>query len=439
MKKDNTYPVKLLVTFERTPQRYQTIYDLTQKEFDAISSPRVSDKLQKVRDDLKLIKREAEEVVNTLTPFSFKGFEKAYIYNNAHFKQRKHIRKAITASEEMDSFDFSPFFKRFPIVKETDLEPNTIGFTFQNYIRQLLKAGRIGTAANYYSGYISLKKYGGNLRFTEITVDFLRSYEQWMKGKNSSKTTIGIYLRALRAMFNEADANGIINNEHCYPFGRRKYLIPSSRNIKKALELSHIKKIYYYQPTCESEAQARDYWLFLYFGNGMNTKDMALLKYKNIEGEYLVFERAKTEWSTRTDPKIISVFMSDDILKIIDRWGNKDKSPENYIFPILSAGISPLREYELIQLFTAFINDWMKKIGEHFNIPKKVTTYVARHTFSTVMKRSGTSTEFIQEALGHADLKTTENYLDSFENEVKKAFAGKLVAFKKKPKRRSRN
>src|SRR5690606_38620310 len=122
---------------------------------------------------------------------------------------------------------------------------------------------------------------------------------------------------------------------------------------KKALELSHIEKIYYYQPTCESEAQARDYWLFLYFGNGMNTKDMALLKYKNIEGEYLVFERAKTEWSTRTDPKIISVFMSDDILKIIDRWGNKDKSPENYIFPILSAGISPLREYELIQLFTA--------------------------------------------------------------------------------------
>ena len=136
---------------------------------------------------------------------------------------------------------------------------------------------------------------------------------------------------------------------------------------------------------------------------------------------------------------MISVFLSEDILKIIDRWGNKDKSPENYIFPILYEGISPLREYELIQLFTAFVNDWMKKIGEHLNIPKKITTYVARHTFSTVMKRSGTSTEFIQEALGHADLKTTENYLDSFENEVKKAFAGNLVAFKKKPKRKIRN
>lgn len=57
---------------------------------------------------------------------------------------------------------------------------------------------------------------------------------------------------------------------------------------------------------------------------------------------------------------------------------------------------------------------------------------MSRHSFSTQLKRSGASTEFIQEALGHPDKKTTENYLDSFQNEVKKQFAGKLVAFKNK-------
>jgi site-specific recombinase XerD len=46
------------------------------------------------------------------------------------------------------------------------------------------------------------------------------------------------------------------------------------------------------------------------------------------------------------------------------------------------------------------------------------------------MKRSGASTEYIHEALGHTNIKTTENYLDSFEKEVKKEFANKLVAFK---------
>lgn len=64
---------------------------------------------------------------------------------------------------------------------------------------------------------------------------------------------------------------------------------------------------------------------------------------------------------------------------------------------------------------------------------KKITTIYGRHSYSTVMKRSGASTEFIQEALGHADKKTTENYLDSFENEVKKEFAAMLMAFKKEP------
>ena len=53
-----------------------------------------------------------------------------------------------------------------------------------------------------------------------------------------------------------------------------------------------------------------------------------------------------------------------------------------------------------------------------------------RHTFSTVLKRSGASTEYIQEALGHSNVKTTENYLDSFGKEVKKEFAQRLTSFK---------
>jgi len=72
----------------------------------------------------------------------------------------------------------------------------------------------------------------------------------------------------------------------------------------------------------------------------------------------------------------------------------------------------------------------MRKIRKILGIEKTVTTYVARHTFSTIMKRSGASTEFIQEALGHTNIKTTENYLDSFEKEIKKEFANKLIAFK---------
>jgi site-specific recombinase XerD len=74
----------------------------------------------------------------------------------------------------------------------------------------------------------------------------------------------------------------------------------------------------------------------------------------------------------------------------------------------------------------------MKRILEDLGINKKATTYVARHTFSTILKKSGASTEVIQEALGHTDKKTTENYLDSFDKETKKLLASSLTSFKKK-------
>ena len=71
----------------------------------------------------------------------------------------------------------------------------------------------------------------------------------------------------------------------------------------------------------------------------------------------------------------------------------------------------------------------MKKVASDLEIPGKVTTYTARHSFATVLKRSGASTEFISESLGHTSTKTTAAYLASFENDVKRQWAEKLADF----------
>ncbi|MGN6165576.1 MAG: tyrosine-type recombinase/integrase, partial [Flavisolibacter sp.] len=70
-------------------------------------------------------------------------------------------------------------------------------------------------------------------------------------------------------------------------------------------------------------------------------------------------------------------------------------------------------------------------IRKRLGFETKVTTIVSRHSFSTQLKRSGVSTKFIQEALGHTSERTTENYLDSFGREVKKEYAGLLSSFKR--------
>jgi len=251
-----------------------------------------------------------------------------------------------------------------------------------------------------------------------------------MISRDASKTTVGIVLRPLRSIFNEAIEDGIISKENCYPFGRKKYQIPTSRNLKKALTKEELGRIYFYKPVNERQEVGKAYWLFCYFANGMNVKDMINLKWKNIQGEYLIFERAKTESSTRINPKPIIVFLTEELWNIINTHGNANRLPQNFIFPIMHTGLNPLEQFDLLNRVRLLINDAMAEIANELRIDKPVTTIVTRHSFSTQLKRAGVSTEYIQEALGHTNIKTTENYLDSFPVEMKKEFASKLLSFK---------
>lgn len=101
-----------------------------------------------------------------------------------------------------------------------------------------------------------------------------------------------------------AIAEGLLTKK-LYPFGKKKYEIPTGTNIKKALTLSDISLIYYYKPSPASYAEmSKDFWIFMYLCNGLNVKDMCLLKYVNIQGEVLEFERAKT---ARTERKVEAI------------------------------------------------------------------------------------------------------------------------------------
>ena len=63
-----------------------------------------------------------------------------------------------------------------------------------------------------------------------------------------------------------------------------------------------------------------------------------------------------------------------------------------------------------------YVNKALKTIAEKIGVKVNLTTYVARHSYATVLKRSGVNVALISETLGHSDLKTTQIYLDSFEN-----------------------
>ena len=156
------------------------------------------------------------------------------------------------------------------------------------------------------------------------------------------------------------------------------------------------------------ECLAIDIFTFSYLCAGINFIDMAKLKYSNIRDNKLIYNREKTK-------KLIIVPLQSKAIQLIEKYRN-GKSP--FIFPILS----PFHRTEIqianrLHKVLAKINKCLKDIGNDLNLPIPLTTYVARHSFATVLKRTGVSTSIISESLGHSSEKITQTYLDSFDNE----------------------
>ncbi|MBN2747839.1 MAG: site-specific integrase [Bacteroidales bacterium] len=397
-RKDGTYAIKLRVTFKRIQKYYPVNVSLTEDEWDKVYSERP---------------------------------RKEYKDNLTYFNKVEH--DAIEIIKSMPVFSFSSFEKKFNQGTKTEQDALMV---FKVYIDQLKEEGRVRTASSYSCAMVSIKsfvesKHRKRLNFWDITPGLLTEYESWMLKKGNSNTTVGIYLRSLRTIVNLGIEQNLMDKDS-YPFGKRKYQIPAGKNTKKALVLDDIKNILEYQTKTDAETKARDLWIFSYLCNGVNVKDIAKLKYKNLSKTHISFTRAKTARSTKTNQKQITIIRMPEIDAIIEKWGIESDDPNAYVFGLISENDTPEKELANIKQAVKNINKYMKRIGEALELNLKLTTYTARHSYATILKRSGAPIEFISESLGHKDLKTTENYLDSFEDDVKESYQRQLLNFKTK-------
>ncbi len=259
----NGYPVKLRVTYYRQPRYFDTGQRLTSKEFQKLSELNPRGKLKEVKAKLNAFEKKAAKIIEDLgEQFSFEKFKELY----------------------------------FSKSKQTDLIA-----VFTDYINELNEKGRVGTASSYQCARNSLATYigkGKKKSFMSVTPDWLEKYQKYMELESKSLTTIGIYTRSLRTIFNIAIDEGIVDRVN-YPFGKRKYQIPAPQNTKKALNKLELKLIFEYKPEEGTwEELAHDIWMFSYLCNGANIKDICRLKNKNLNEKTITFVRAKTERTT---------------------------------------------------------------------------------------------------------------------------------------------
>jgi integrase len=178
------------------------------------------------------------------------------------------------------------------------------------------------------------------------------------------------------------------------------------------LNLHQIKALVTYTDGSEATEHYRDLWFFSYLCNGINFADLLTLKYSNIHNDEIYFYRAKTIRTSKMKKEICAV-ITPEMRAIIDRWGNADKEPDSYIFGFLKGDETPLQIKNRTRDVISTCNRHLRKIGKALGIDG-LSTYSARHSFATVLKRSGSNIAYISESLGHNDLKTTDNYPASF-------------------------
>ena len=345
-------------------------------------------------------------------------------------KLRAFEQRANEEAEEMSVFDFSKFESKL-FRKSTD--KNNVKYYFDLAINNHKKNEKLGTAESYQYTLNSLANFSelikkcsiGKLSFNHITVDWLKDYEKFMIDKGKSFTTVGIYTRTLRAVFNNAIQENDINQD-IYPFGKNKYKIPRTKKVKKALNAIQLKALFDAKTNNENEQQAKDFWFFSFCCYGMNFKDIAFLKYSDFQNDSFSYYRSKT-FDRTAEKVLITVHLTDFIKDIISKYGNNNK--DSFVFNILSKEDNAETEKKKYKNFTRKINDHLKRVAKANKLPVDISTNWARHSFATQSIRKGASMEFISEALNHSDLTVTKKYFAGFEDEAKKEFANSLLDF----------
>lgn len=288
-----------------------------------------------------------------------------------------------------------------------DQQLQTVYEFLNSEIERLYNEGRLKYAYTFKELRTSLLDFNKHLDiyFSDIDVNWLKTYESYLRNKGLGDNSLGVRFRTFRVLYNRAITENIVKADY-YPFRIYKVSKLKQETVKRSIGKSDVELIINYKTDREYTELAIDLFYFSYLSGGINFVDMAYLTRDNIIDTRLVYTRKKTK-------KLIKLPIQDKALFIVEKY----HSDNACLFPILSAFHKTAQQKaNRVNKVLRIINKSLKEIGEELELPIDITTYVARHTYATVLKRSGVNTSIISESLGHSSEKVTQIYLDSFEN-----------------------
>lgn len=326
--------------------------------------------------------------------------------------------------------------KKFELYFLSNHSPESLALHYEIKQKELLEMQpepKISSEEKYRTSLKSLQEFfGEDVTFHSCTPQGLREYEAWYTNqdhgkKKKSLTSVGINLRHLRHIFKRVIKDGIVHPD-LYPFGAGPddYIIPEGGDdTKKFMEVDEKEKFMIWTSPNDNLMELYDYAVFSYFAYGLNFADIAKLRKPDLKVDYISKDRQKSK-RRKKKMKPLVIPMHDRMLDVIKRRGNKNLIPNDFVFPILNDSMTPKEKFLRIRKLVDDTNDVLALIAKDLKMKIKPTTYTLRHSFAKQFMEMGGTTEELQDALGHGNIKTTEAYKHGFGLEKKKKFSAGL-------------
>ena len=342
----------------------------------------------------------------------FKKSEKNYRQRNRALLKRKGDALKIIDDFILEDIDFTlnQFEAKFRGKKSSKV---TVSEFWKEKIADLNKAGRTGNARAYKDVYNSFFKFqkNKNLVFREVTPTLLDKYETYLRGNKNTDGGIGVKMREIRALFNDAIKKGVVDEKY-YPFKVYKVSKLKGQGIKKALTRDEMKLMESFDTSNYPHLiDTKNYMVFCYYMGGMNFVDMMKLRWDNIQRDRILYIRSKTKGR-------FSVKMLEPVKEVIAYYKNQNRCTD-YVFPLLlKENLTPIQVENRKHKTLSRFNRELKEIAKIQGVKQNVTSYVIRHSFATNLKFAGISTDLIGESMGHADVSITQAYLKEFKDDI---------------------
>ena len=264
--------------------------------------------------------------------------------------------------------------------------------SFLAFFRKEILNSRLkeSTKQNHLSTLELLRKYKKDISFTELTFEFISSFDQYLQSKGYHVNTIAKHMKHLKRHINVA-----INKEYMeiQKYAFRKYKIKSVENKHTHLspdELYKIEKLSLGDKYARLE-KTKDAFLFCCYA-GMRYSDFVNLTAENIvkiqKDTWLIYKTIKTRIEVRLP---LYLLFKGKGLQILNKY--QDNLSDFF----------KLRD-------NSNVNKELLIISRLAGINKKVSFHTARHTNATLLIYNGVNITTVQKLLGHKSVKTTQVY-----------------------------